>query len=119
MATRNERKRLAKARCAQLLKAVDLAFAQEAEKVRLENRAFKEARDNYCARVTDALRHHKNPTVRFGTIVKGRIVSKPKAEVKPLTEAQAKNKPCLLPFRNTIDPALRDEKIAAFKALRK
>lgn len=71
MATRNERKRRAKARHAELKAAVEQAFEQE----KREKHAFEEARANYAARVEDALRFHRNPVVRRGKIIGGHFVA--------------------------------------------
>lgn len=70
MASRNERKRRAKARDAELKAAVEQAFQIEREK----ERAFNEARADYVARTQDALRFHRNPSDRRGKVIGGKFV---------------------------------------------
>lgn len=70
MASRNERKRRAKARDGELKAAVEQAFQVEREK----KRAFNEARANYVAKTQDAMRFHRNPSDRRGKIVGGKFV---------------------------------------------
>lgn len=76
MASRNERKRRAKARDAELKLAVEQAFQVEREK----ERAFNVARANYVARSQDAhnerhLAYHAPAVSRSGKIVSGKFVS--------------------------------------------
>jgi len=76
MASRNERKRRAKARAAELKLAVEQAFQVESEK----KRAFDTARDAYVARTQDALRFHRNPSNRAGKVVQGKFCAIPAKE---------------------------------------
>ena len=70
MASRNERKKRAKARNAELRQAVTDALALEAAK----KRADKQARADYAARVQDALRFHRNPSNKAGKVIGGKFV---------------------------------------------
>ena len=70
MASRNERKRLAKARAAELKVAVEQAFAVEQEK----KRVIDAVKASYVAKTQDALRFHRNPSNRAGKVVQGKFV---------------------------------------------
>lgn len=88
MSTRNERKRAAKARYAEMMALCD----ENDKRVRDEKRQFEEARDAYCARISDALRHHKEPVVRFGTITKSSRTGSRTFVSKPYCPVEVKRK---------------------------
>ncbi len=71
MASRNERKRRAKAREAELRLAVEQALEVE----RKRKREFNQARTEYVAKTQDALRFHRNPSDKRGKIVGGKFVA--------------------------------------------
>lgn len=79
MASRNERKRRAKARHAELQGAVAAAFAKEHER----KREVDSAKASYIARTQDALRWHRDPRQRLGKIQDGKFVSAPCAPEPP------------------------------------
>lgn len=73
MASRNERKRAAKARKLELLAAVESAFALEKSKLpRIE--VISPKRDVYD--VPNAIRTHRPAMERFGVVVKGKFQAK-------------------------------------------
>lgn len=80
MASRNERKRRAKARCAALRKAVNEAFAIDAAK------RVVQAPKHDVFDVANALRGHRAPAERLGSISRGQFIP-----AKPvLTEVKRK-----------------------------
>ena len=79
MASRNERKRLAKARSEELRLAVEQAFKVQQEK----DRAFFDARADYVSKTQDALRFHRNPSNLRGKVQGGKFVSVQAVEPKP------------------------------------
>jgi len=74
MASRNERKRAAKAREQELRLAVEQAFAKEAQ----DKRDWTDACARYISRTQDALSsfRHRNPSQKTGQVIKGKLVSK-------------------------------------------
>lgn len=79
MASRNERKRLAKARSQELRLAVEQAFKVQQDK----ERAFSLARSDYVAKTQDALRFHRNPSNLRGRVQGGKFVSVQVQEPRP------------------------------------
>lgn len=77
VASRNERKRAAKARHLELTLAVEQAFEAE----RLKKREWKDACERYITRTQDALRFHREPKLRLGGVVAGKFV--PSARKEP------------------------------------
>lgn len=70
MASRNERKRRAKARDAELKLAVEQAFQEERER----KQAFDRARADYVSKIQDAMRFHRNPSDHRGKVIGGKFV---------------------------------------------